>query len=52
SWCAAPSDVTPYLQVDLGSRHVICAVATQGSPTADHWVQTYKIQASLDGSSW
>ncbi|EDO33997.1 predicted protein, partial [Nematostella vectensis] len=52
SWCAAPSDVTPYLQVDLGSRHVICAVATQGSPTADHWVQTYKIQASLDRSSW
>ena len=52
SWCASSSDSTPYLQVDLGSVHVICAVATQGNSRADQWVKTYQIQSSEDSSAW
>ncbi|EDO30631.1 predicted protein, partial [Nematostella vectensis] len=49
SWCANTTDTAPYLQVDLGTRHVICAVSTQGSPSADQWVQSYEVHGSLDG---
>ncbi|EDO35547.1 predicted protein, partial [Nematostella vectensis] len=52
SWCASPSDVTPFLQVDLGTRHVICAVATQGSPTADQWAVSYQLQFADDENFW
>ncbi|XP_048579427.1 receptor-type tyrosine-protein phosphatase S isoform X3 [Nematostella vectensis] len=51
AWCAGSGDVSPYLQVDLGSSHMICAVATQGDPSADQWVQTYRIDYS-DGANW
>ena len=52
SWCAQASDNTPHLQIDLGSLHIICAVATQGNSKSDQWVKTYKLQSSTDGSSW
>ncbi|XP_048579550.1 lactadherin-like isoform X2 [Nematostella vectensis] len=52
AWCAGSGDVSPYLQVDLGSSHMICAVATQGDPSADQWVQTYRINYSDDGANW
>ena len=51
-WCAAESDLAPYLQVDLGSLHVVCAVATQGNSKADQWVETYQLQSSTDGRTW
>ena len=52
SWCASLSDSIPYLQVDLGSVYIICAVATQGNSRADQWVKTYQVQYSTDGSNW
>ena len=52
SWCASTSDTTPYLQIDLQTIHIICAVATQGNPQADEWVETYNLQLSKDGASW
>ena len=51
-WCAAEGDLAPYLQVDLGSLHVVCAVATQGNSKADQWVETYQLQSSTDGTTW
>ena len=36
-----------YLQIDLLYEFVICAVATQGNPTADHWATKYKLQLAL-----
>ena len=41
-----------YLQIDLLYEFVICAVATQGNPTADHWTTKYKLQLSYCGSNW
>ena len=52
SWCAQTNDSNPYLQIDLQSLHVICAVSTQGNSKADEWVETYKIQTSKDGVHW
>ncbi|XP_074612311.1 uncharacterized protein LOC141866672 isoform X2 [Acropora palmata] len=52
SWCAATNDNNPYLQIDLQSLHVICAVSTQGNSKADEWVETYTIQTSTDGVHW
>ena len=41
-----------YLQIDLGSVYVVCAVATQGNPSADDWTKKYKIETSLDNVKW
>ena len=52
SWCSVTSDANPYLQIDLQTLHIICAVSTQGNSQADQWVKTYTVQSSIDGSSW
>lgn len=52
SWCAGASDPSPYLQIDLQTLHIICAVSTQGNSQADEWVETYTLQSSTDGSNW
>ena len=41
-----------YLQIDLLYEFVICAVAIQGEPSADHWTKTYKLQLSYSSSNW
>ena len=51
-WCASSSDINPYLQIDLQTLHIICAVSTQGNSQADQWVKTYGLQVSTDGTTW
>ena len=52
AWCASTGDAKPYLQIDLESIHILCAVSTQGNPNADQWIETYIIQVSTDGTTW
>ncbi|CAH3169064.1 unnamed protein product [Pocillopora meandrina] len=52
SWCAGTSDTNPYLQIDLQTLHIICAVSTQGNSQADQWVKTYTLQLSINGTTW
>ena len=52
SWCAKTSDSNPYLQIDLQTLYIICAVATQGNSQANQWVKNYTLQSSIDGSNW
>ena len=52
SWCAGTSDSDPYLQIDLKTLHIICAVSTQGNSQADQWVKTYTLQFSTNGTTW
>ena len=52
SWCASTSDSNPYLQIDLQTLHIICAVSTQGNSQADEWVETYTLKSSTDGITW
>ena len=50
----SPSDdnnANDYLQIDLLYEFIICAVATQGKFTADHWTTKYKLQLSYNGSN-
>ena len=52
-WCSRQSDSrTAYLQVDMGSVQVICAVATQGATDGFTKVTSYKLKLSLDGSTY
>ena len=48
AWIPANNDNNAFLQIDLGSRYFVCAVATQGNPNANDWTKTYKIKTSLD----
>ena len=52
AWCASSGDAKPYLQIDLETIHIVCAVSTQGNPNADQWIETYTIQVSTDGTNW
>ena len=52
SWCASTNDSNPYLQIDLQTLHIICAVSTQGHFQAEDWVKTYTLQSSRDGKTW
>ena len=52
AWCASTGDAKPYLQIDLETIHIVCAVSTQGNPNADQWIETYTIQVSTDGTTW
>ena len=52
SWCGKASEANPYLQIDLQTLHIICAVSTQGSSQADQWVTNYTLQTSTDESTW
>ncbi|XP_022805720.1 neogenin-like [Stylophora pistillata] len=52
SWCAGTSATNPYLQIDLQTLHIICAVSTQGNSKGDQWVKTYRLQLSTDGTNW
>ena len=52
SWCASTNDSNPYLQIDLQTLHIICAVSTQGNSQADDWVKTYTLQISTNGTTW
>ena len=52
SWCASTNDSNPYLQIDLQTLHIICAVSIQGNSQADDWVKTYTLQSSRDNITW
>ena len=52
SWCASTGDSTPYLQINVQTLYIICAVSTQGNSQADQWVKTYTLQSSTDGTTW
>ncbi|XP_068756831.1 uncharacterized protein [Montipora capricornis] len=52
SWCALSVDNNKYLQIDLQSLHVICAVSTQGGGIYSYWVKKYTLQSSTDNKTW
>ncbi|XP_068691266.1 neuropilin-2-like [Montipora foliosa] len=53
SWCGLGGN-EPYLQIDLQSLHVICAVSTQGYEisTLVLFVKNYTLQSSMDNKTW
>ncbi|KAL9951704.1 hypothetical protein ACROYT_G044426 [Oculina patagonica] len=52
AWCAN-SGLSSYIQVDLNTTYIVCAVATQGnSSNSSSFVEEYKVEFSKDGSNW
>ena len=54
SWCTEYRDNNKYLQIDLQSLHVICAVSTQGDGENNnpYFVEKYTLQSSIDNKTW
>jgi len=53
AWCTeTKTDRTDYLQVDMGTVHSVCEVATQGPQKDDAWTTSYKVHLSTDGVNW
>ena len=52
SWCTFTYNTNEYLQIDLQTLHVICAVSTQGDPRYSFWVKNYTLQSSTDNKTW
>ena len=51
-WVALESDKEPWLQISLYRQTSITGVIVQGREDEDQWVTSYKVQTSLDGTSW
>ena len=41
-----------YLEIDLQYEFLICALATQGKSSDDHWTTKYKLLTSLNNKDW
>ncbi|XP_068726479.1 uncharacterized protein [Montipora capricornis] len=52
SWCSSRYRTNEYLQIDLQSLHVICAVSTQGRGAYFSWVKKYTLRLSTDNKRW
>ena len=52
SWSTLPKTIGQYLQIDLGKERVVSKIATQGRPSDDQWVTSYKLLFSSDGANW
>uniref|UniRef100_UPI00358E5EC4 contactin-associated protein-like 5 n=1 Tax=Myxine glutinosa TaxID=7769 RepID=UPI00358E5EC4 len=51
-WSPKPGDHSSWLQIDLGQRTVVEAVATQGRYGSHDWLSRYHLLASDTGSNW
>lgn len=50
-WCAAPSDSSPYLQIDMGRVVTLTHIAVAGKSGAG-MVSEFKFSSSVDGGFW
>lgn len=44
--------VGSWIQADLGAKHVLYSITTQGRQDYTQWVKTYRISYSVDGVTW
>nr|XP_034369084.1 contactin-associated protein like 5-3 isoform X3 [Arvicanthis niloticus] len=51
-WSPGDSNAQPWLQIDLGNRVEITAVATQGRYGSSDWVTSYHLMFSDTGHNW
>ena len=51
-WCpSSKSNPNDFIQVDMATVRVICAVATQGKSNGSY-TTSYKLAYSVDGAKW
>ena len=51
AWCAAPSDMKPFLQIDLGQIVVVSKLAVVGK-SGQSMVTTFTLSSSEEGGFW
>lgn len=52
-WCTVvENSATDWLQVDMGTRIQVCAVATQGDVNGNEWTTVFKLSYSSDEKNW
>ncbi|KAL9978634.1 hypothetical protein ACROYT_G016171 [Oculina patagonica] len=52
AWCARKNNAKQGLQVKFGRETTVTKVATQGRYDGNHWVMSYSLSYSVDGSHW
>ena len=52
SWSTRQNAIGQYLQIDLGKERVVNEIATQGRPSSDQWVTSYKLLFSSEEANW
>ena len=52
SWSTRQNAIGQYLQIDLGKERVVNKIATQGRPSDDQWVTSYKLLFSSEEANW
>ena len=52
SWSTGFNLAGVWLQVDLGEEKLLTNLSTQGRPSEDQWVTSYKISFSSDSVKW
>ena len=52
SWSARRNDQNQWIQVDLGGKEFVTAVATQGRNNYNQWVKTYSVSYSSSGKTF
>nr|XP_020506487.1 macrophage mannose receptor 1-like [Labrus bergylta] len=51
-WRPSGSATSSWIQVNLGQTRKITGIVIQGCPQYDYWVTKFKIQHSMDGTTW
>ncbi|KAM6975835.1 uncharacterized protein LKV04_015092 [Tautogolabrus adspersus] len=51
-WRPSGSASSSWIQVNLGQTRKITGIVIQGCPQYDYWVTKFKIQHSMDGTTW
>ncbi|XP_023264465.1 macrophage mannose receptor 1-like [Seriola lalandi dorsalis] len=51
-WMPSGSSTSSWIQVNLGQTRKVTGIVIQGCPQNDRWVTKFKIQHSLDGTTW
>ncbi|KAM7392700.1 hypothetical protein PAMA_007697 [Pampus argenteus] len=51
-WMPSGNPTSSWLQVNLGQARKVTGLVIQGCPNNDHWLTKFKIQHSVDGTTW
>ncbi|XP_026210056.1 LOW QUALITY PROTEIN: macrophage mannose receptor 1 [Anabas testudineus] len=51
-WMPSGNPMSSWIQADLGQTRKVTGVVIQGCPGNDHWVTKFKLQHSMDGTTW
>lgn len=53
AWCSSADSLEEYIQINLSTTYVICAIATQGHFNDSlGFVDKYRLQFSVSGNDW